>query len=209
MTEEEYIESHIDAEPPRLRALRRHTHICRLYPRMCTDHVQGRLLATLTAMIRPHRILELGTFTGYSTLCMAEAMPEGCVIDTVELDTEYGDELRATFDADPRGADITIYFGDAEAVAPGLLEAHDYDMIFVDANKRRYPEYLTMILPRVASGTWILADNTLWDGKVCDPSAHDPQTEGIRRFNDAVVADPTLSVTILPIRDGLTLLRKL
>lgn len=208
MTEEEYIESHIDAEPTALRALRRRTHIQRLYSRMCTDHIQGRVLTMLTTMIRPTRILELGAYTGYSALCMAEAMPDGCVIDTVEVDEEYADELRATFAADARAKDINVHFGDAEVVAPQLLEKNKYDMVFIDANKRRYPEYLAIVSPHIAPGGYILADNTLWADKVCDPSATDPQTDGIRRFNDIVAADPSLSVTILPIRDGLTVIRK-
>ncbi len=204
MNIDDYIETHIDAEPAVLSTLYRRTHIERLYPRMCTDHVQGRMLAMLTRMIRPQRILELGTFSGYSALCFAEAMPEGCVVDTVEVDDEYADELRELF----AGHAINLHIGDAEALLPILLAENTYDMAFIDANKRRYMEYYNLLLPAMPSGAFILADNTLWGGKVLDESAHDAQTDGIRAFNDAVAADPRVEKTIIPVRDGLTVLRK-
>lgn len=204
MTEEDYIAAHIDAEPPRLRALYRRTHIERLYPRMCTDHVQGRMLAMLTRMIRPQRILELGTFTGYSTLCFAEAMPPGCHIDTVEIDDEYADDLREVF----AGLPIDLHIGDAEDVMTALLARHSYDMVFVDANKRRYPAYYELLMPALPHGAYILADNTLWGGKVLDADATDAQTEGVRRFNDIVAADDRVEKVIVPVRDGLTVIRK-
>lgn len=208
MTLDDYIDTHIDAEPAVLHRLYRHTHLHRLYPRMCTDHAQGRMLAMLTRMIRPRRILELGTFTGYSTLCFAEAMPEGCAVDTVEIDGEYAEELRELFAADPRGADITLHIGDALDLLPQLLARNTYDMVFVDANKRHYADYYSLILPAIPSGGYILADNTLWGGKVLDDSAHDAQTDGIRAFNDLVAVDPSVEKIIIPVRDGLTLIRK-
>ena len=209
MTLEQYIGRHIDAEPPYLHALYRRTHLERLYPRMCTDHIQGRILAMLTAMIRPGRIVELGTFTGYSTLCMAETMPPGCHIDTIELDQEYSDDIRATFAEAGHADDITLHTGDAMEVLPRLLASASYDMAFIDANKRHYTDYYALLSAAMAPGSFILADNTLWDDKILDSTARDAQTEGIRRFNDAVAADPTVSKVILPIRDGLTILRKL
>ena len=204
MTIDDYIETHIDAEPPMLRELYRRTHLERLYPRMCTDHVQGRMLAMLTRLIRPSRILELGTFTGYSALCFAEAMPEGCVVDTVEVDDEYADDLRELFE----GHAINLHIGDAEELLPRLLAENTYDMVFIDANKRRYLQYYELLLPAMPSDSYILADNTLWGGKVLDDDAHDAQTEGIRAFNDAVAADNRVEKTIIPVRDGLTLIRK-
>lgn len=204
MNIDDYIETHIDPEPPLLSGLYRRTHLERLYPRMCTDHVQGRMLAMLTRMIRPARILELGTFTGYSALCFAEAMPEGCVVDTVEVDDEYADELRGLFE----GHAINLHIGDAEELLPALLASNTYDMVFIDANKRRYLQYYEMLLPALPAGSYILADNTLWGGKVLDENAHDAQTEGIRAFNDFVAADTRVEKTIIPVRDGLTLLRK-
>jgi len=132
MTEEDYIAAHIDAEPAALRRLYRHTHMHRLYPRMCTDHIQGRILAMLTHMINPRRVLELGTFSGYSTLCFAEALADGGHIDTVELDTEYADDLRELFETEAPGK-ITLHTGDAEALLPALLRDNDYDMVYVSS----------------------------------------------------------------------------
>lgn len=203
MTTEDYIAAHISAEPAELKKLYRYTHMHRLYPRMCTDHIQGRLLVMLTRMIRPARVLELGTFTGYSTLCFAEGLPEGGHIDTIEADPEYQEELQELFEGKP----ITLHTGDAEAVMPGLLQAADYDLVFVDADKRRYPEYYAILRRHLRSGAYILADNTLWDDKILNAGDHAPQTEGIRRFNDIVAADAGVEKIILPIRDGLTLIR--
>ena len=208
MTIDDYIDCHIDAEPARLRKLYRETHLYRLYPRMCTDHAQGRMLAMLTRMIRPARILELGTFTGYSTLCFAEAMPAGCSIDTVEIDGEYAGELRALFDGDPRRDDIRLHIGDASELIRTLMKDAVYDMVFIDANKRHYPEYYEAAMEGLKPGGYILADNTLWGDKVADSSAHDAQTDGIRRFNDMVAADPRVEKVIIPVRDGLTLIHK-
>ena len=202
-----YIEAHISPEPEALERLYRHTHLYHLYPRMCTDHAQGRLLKMLTEMIRPMRILELGAFTGYSTLCMAEGMPRGCTIDTVEINDESEDELRDTFAADPRGADIRLHIGDALDVVPRLEGS--WDMVFIDANKRNYTDYLDMVLPRVYPGGWILADNTLWDGHILsEDTCRDAQSRAIAAFNDRVAADPALEKVILPVRDGLTIIRK-
>lgn len=208
MNAEDYINDHIGPEPRELARLYRHTHLTRLYPRMCTDHVQGRLLVMLTRMIRPGRILELGTFTGYSALCFAEGMPEGCTIDTVEIDDEYSDELRDLFAASARGADIKLHIGDAEELIPRLCaDGKPYDMVFIDANKRAYPEYYALLKRYLRPGAYILADNTLWGDKVLDEKAHDPQTEGIRRFNDMVADDQDVEKVIVPVRDGLTIIR--
>ena len=208
MTEDEYIAAHIDAEPDVLRRLYRQTHLYRLYPRMCTDHVQGRLLCMLTRMIRPTHILELGTFTGYSTLCFAEAMPTGGTIDTVEIDDNYADELRELFAEAAPGCDIRLHTGDAEEIVPMLLRQKDYDMVFIDADKRRYPQYYALLANALKPGAYILADNTLWSDKILDTAARDPQTEGIRTFNDLVAADNSVEKVIIPVRDGLTLIRK-
>lgn len=204
---DDYIAAHIDAEPEALHRLYRRTHLTRLYPRMCSGHVQGRILTMLTRMIAPRRILELGTFTGYSTLCFAEGMPEGAKLHTVEIDDEYADELRELFDSDPRGADIELHIGDALEIIPSI--DGEWDMVFIDANKRNYTDYYRLILPRVRRGGYIIADNTLWAGKVLDPEAnHDAQSRGIVEFNDLVAADPTVEKIILPLRDGMTIIRK-
>ncbi len=208
MTDElqEYIEQHISEEPAHLAKLYRHTQLTRLYPRMCSGHIQGRMLKMLTQMISPMRVLELGTFTGYSALCMAEGMPEGAELHTVELDDEYADDIRSYFESAPCGGKITLHIGDALELTRQL--PGPWDMVFIDANKRQYSEYYKAVLPLVPSGGYIIADNTLWSGKVTE-DCHDAQTDAIRRFNDLVAADPRVEKVILPLRDGMTIIRKL
>lgn len=202
----EYIITHISPEPEILANLYRETWIHRLYPRMCTDHYQGRVLKMLTEMIRPVRILELGTFSGYSTLCLAEGMPEGCTIDTIEIDDEWEDDLRKLFDDNIRGKDITLHIGDAEQIVPSLPGC--WDLIYIDANKRRYPQYLSLITDRLAEGGYIIADNTLWSGQVIEENPHDLQLKGILEFNKEIKENPLFECIILPIRDGISLIRK-
>ncbi len=203
---EQYILSHISPEPAHLHALYRHTHLHRLYPRMCSGHLQGRLLKMLTAMIAPSRVIELGTYTGYSALCMAEALSADAQLHTIELDDEFADDIRATFDSVAEGKLITLHTGDALDIIPRIDET--WDLAYIDANKRHYIEYLEALLPRMRPGGFIIADNTLWDGKVADATGkRDAQTEALDRFNDYVAASPLLETVILPVRDGLTLIR--
>lgn len=202
---DDYILSHISPEPDNLRRLSREVNLRLLYPRMCSGHLQGRLLKMLTAMLAPRRVLEVGTYAGYSALCIAEGLEEGATVDTVEIDDEMEPFIRRQWGASPYGHRITLHIGDIDSVIPRL--APGYDLVYMDANKRTYLPTFRALLPLVRPGGFILADNTLWDGKVADPSAHDPQTLGIREFNDAVAADPRLETVILPLRDGLTLIR--
>ncbi len=207
MNIEEYIDRHISAEPTWLTDIYRRTYLHHLYPRMCSGHSQGRLLTMLTHMISPRRILELGTFTGYSTLCFAEGMPPDGHIHTIEIDDENEEELLATFASSPWAGRIHLHIGDALDVIPGIVEK--WDLVFIDANKRCYIDYYEMVLPLVRPGGYIFADNTLWSGKILDPDAnHDAQTRGILDFNDHVAADPRVETVILPIRDGMTILRR-
>ncbi len=209
MTIEDYATAHSDAQPASLAELYRRTYLTRLYPHMCCEPLQGRLLKMLTSLIAPRRILELGTFSGYSTLCFAEGMPEGAEIHTVEIDDEAEPHLLEAFDASPRRADIHLHIGDALQIVP-QISAEPWDMVFIDANKRIYCEYYEMIKPLVRPGGYILADNTLWGGKVLDTTAnHDAQTAGIDRFNKLVAADPEVEKVMIPLRDGLTLIKKL
>lgn len=205
---DQYVLDHISPEPPHLHALYRHTHLHRLYPRMCSGHLQGRVLKMLTAMIAPQRVIELGTYTGYSALCMAEALgPEGH-IHTIEVDDEFADDIRATFATSPGGDKITLHIGDALTLIPTIDET--WDMAYIDANKRDYTAYLEALLPHMRPGGFIIADNTLWDGKVADTATnHDAQTLALDRFNSYVASCPQLETVILPLRDGLTLLRYL
>ena len=206
--EEAYILAHSSAEPAQLSALYRDTYLKRLYPHMCCEPLQGRLLVLLTRMLRPMRILELGTFSGYSTLCFAEGMPDGAQIHSVEIDDEAEEDLRALFAASPRGADIHLHIGDALTVVP-QISTQPWDLVYIDANKRSYADYYNMVKTFVRPGGFIFADNTLWSDYVLDAAHHDAQTLGLRKFNDLVAADPEVLKVILPLYDGLTLIQKL
>ena len=205
---EDYILKHIDAEGGDLRRLNRETHLYHLRPRMCSGHLQGRMLKMMVRMIRPQHILELGTFTGYSALCLAEGLADdSCRLDTIEIDDELEDFIRAHFDASPLAPRINLHIGDARDVLPTI--EGDFDLVFIDANKREYCQYYEMVFDRVAPGGFIIADNTLWDGKVVDWGKKlDAQTEGILRFNDMIAADDRVEKVILPVRDGLTIIYK-
>lgn len=205
---EDYILANISPEPPELTEVYRSTYLHHLYPRMCSGHLQGRILKILVQMIRPHRILELGTFTGYSTLSIAEGMPAGSQLHTVEIDDEMEQELQERFAASPRADDIFLHIGDAlELIDPVSLESGPWDLVYIDANKRHYREYFDLLLPHMARGGLVIADNTLWGGKVTDPNANDAQTAAIRDFNAYVASHPAVdTVAILPMRDGLTLI---
>lgn len=204
---DEYILAHISPEPEHLRKLYRRTHLRHLYPRMCSGHLQGRMLSMLSAMIHPSRVLELGAYTGYSALCLAEGLAEDGRLHTIEVDDEMEDELLDLFATAPGGDRITLHIGDAEQLIDSIDET--WDLVYIDANKRRYIEYLTLVLPHLRQGGFIIADNTLWDGKVTDTEAnHDAQTLALDRFNKFVAGRDDLETVILPLRDGLTLIRK-
>lgn len=205
--EEEYIVAHSMPEPPAMARLYRDTHLHRLYSRMCCDPLQGRVLVMLTKMIKPRRILELGTFSGYSALCFAEGMPAGAELHTVEIDDEAEPALRRVFGESPRSADIHLHIGDALEVVDSI-SAEPWDLVYIDANKRIYTEYYERVFPHVSPGGYILADNTLWSDAVLDPARNDAQTAGIRAFNDRVAADPRVETVMLLLYDGLTIIRK-
>lgn len=202
---EDYILQHSDPEPPLLAGINRDVNLKLLYPRMCSGHLQGRLLTMLTSMISPRNALELGTYAGYSALCIAEGLPPEGHLDTVEIDDEMEDFIREGFSQSPFADRITLHIGDAGAIVPSLGKR--FDLAYMDANKRTYCETYEMLLPMMNPGGFILADNTLWGGKVTDSACHDPQTAGICRFNDMIASDPRVSKVILPLRDGLTLIR--
>ncbi len=204
---EDYIEAHIDPEPEELRRIDRATNIRLLNGRMCSGHIQGRLLKMLVRMIRPRRVLELGTFSGYSALCMAEALEPGATLHTVEVDDELEDFIRANLASAPAGENITLHIGDAMETMRGWDDGA-FDLIFIDADKRAYADYYGEALRLLQPGGFIIADNTLWDGHVVEGCRHSSQTEGIIRFNDLVASDPRVEKAIVPLRDGLTLIRK-
>lgn len=204
---EEYILQHMDPEDALLTALYRDTHLTQINPRMASGHIQGRMLTMICRMLKPKRILELGTFTGYSALCMAEALSEDGELHTIEVDDEMEPFIMKYFKQSPHARKITLHIGDVSAVLPSLTGS--FDLVFIDADKRQYVEDYEAILPLVPSGGFILADNTLWAGKVLhEPASGDKQTAGIRRFNDFIAADTRVEKVILPFRDGMTILMK-
>lgn len=208
MTIDEYILQHIDPEGDYLHALYRDTHLKLLYPRMASGHLQGRMLKMFVRMIKPSCILEIGTYSGYSALCMAEGLSEGGMIHTFEINDEQEEFTRPWFEGSLYADRIKLYIGDALQLVPQL--GLTFDLAFVDGDKRRYVDYYEMILPRLADGGYIIADNTLWDGHVLEehPHASDLQTLGIKAFNDLVARDERVEKVILPLRDGLTIIRK-
>ena len=202
-----YILTHIDPEPDYLYQLWRATNIHMLHGRMASGHLQGRLLKMLVQMIRPKNILEVGTFSGYSALCMAEGLEEGGMVYTFEINDEQEDFTRPWIEQSPVADKIRFIIGDAVTEAPKL--GITFDMAFIDGDKRTYQETYEMALAVVRKGGFILADNTLWDGHVVDHNYdHDSQTQGIKTFNDYILKDPRVEQVILPLRDGLTLIRK-
>ena len=206
---EDYILGHIDEEPAALARIDHDTHVQNYYWHMCSGHLQGRLLTMLTRMVRPRRVLELGTFSGYSALCLAEGLPDDdCRVDTIEINDEQEDFIREHLVLSPYGKRVTLHIGDARDIVP-QLDAR-FDLVFIDANKRQYVEYYDLVMDYLNDGGFIIADNTLWAGKVVDPKAQrEAQTRGIMAFNDRVKDDPRVEVVIIPVRDGLTLIRKL
>ena len=204
---DDYILAHIEPEPDYLYRLWRATNIYMLHGRMASGHLQGRLLKMLVKMIRPQRILEVGTFSGYSALCMAEGLEEGGKVYTFEINDEQEDFTRPWIEKSPVADKIEFIIGDAISEAPKL--GIDFDMAFIDGDKRTYVETYEMVLQILRPGGFILADNTLWDGHVTDPAYDkDHQTQGIRRFNDHIAQDNRVEQVIRPLRDGLTLIRK-
>lgn len=204
---DEYILSHIDGEGEYLRALYRDTHVKLLRPRMASGHLQGRMLKMFVRMIRPKQILEIGTYSGYSALCLAEGLEEGGMLHTFEINDEQEDFTRPWLEGSPYADKIKFYIGDALEMVPAMDIT--FDMAFVDGDKRKYVECYEMVLSKLRSGGYIIADNTLWDGHVLEePHRNDYQTIGIKQFNDLVARDERVEKVILPLRDGLTIIRK-
>lgn len=208
MTLEDYIEQHTSPANEVLRFIEHDTAVNVLNPHMLSGAVQGRMLAFLSHMLRPSRILELGTFTGYSALCLAEGLtPEGKLI-TLEHNDELEDTIRHNLSLSPLNNHIELRMGDALTTLATMSLEEPFDLCFIDADKREYSAYLDAVFPLMKPQGWIIADNTLWDGHVIDPAYDkEKQTLGLRAFNDKVAADERLEQVILPIRDGLTIIR--
>ena len=205
---DEYILRHIDEEGGYLHDLWRDTQLRLAYGQMASGHLQGRMLKMLVRMIRPRRLLELGTFSGYSALSMAEGLEDGAELHTVEVFDELEDFLRQWIGGSPWADRIHLHIGDALDIVPRMNVV--WDMVFVDADKRHYADYYRMLMPLIRPGGYLIADNTLWYGHVLEqhPRESDLQTRGIQAFNDMVAADPRVEKVILPLRDGLTIIRK-
>lgn len=207
MSLDDYILSHIDEEGEYLHALWRATQLKLSYGQMASGYLQGRLLKMLVEMIRPKRVLELGTFSGYSALSMAEGLPDGGELHTIEIFDENEDFLRQWIGGSPWADRVCLHIGDAIDIVPTLGD--NWDLAFVDADKRNYVEYYEMLLPRMNPGGFILADNTLWYGRITEEARpSDLQTLGLQAFNDLVAKDNRVEKIILPLRDGLTIIRK-
>lgn len=203
---ETYVAEHSEQEPELLQDLARETHLKILQPRMLSGAYQGRLLALLSKLIAPKRILEIGTYTGYSALCLAEGLQADGQIDTIDINEELTDMQRKYFDVSGFGKQIVQHLGNAAEIIPGIEGT--FDFVFIDADKEQYPLYFDLIVDRVRSGGLIIADNVLWSGKVLEP-ATDEATESLQSFNKKVAKDSRVETVILAVRDGLTLLRKI
>lgn len=208
--QDRYLLSHCTDQGEALRWIERQTHIRTNYPQMLSGPVQGRLLTMIVQMTRARSILEIGCFTGYSTVCMAYGLAGGGHIDSLEINDELEPLIREGWERAGIGDKVTLHLGDAKDTLGTLVsEGRKYDLVFMDANKREYCLYYDLFFPLVNSGGIILADDILWDGKLfLDPIPQDAQTRGISRFNDMVASDPRVEVVLLPVRDGLGIIRK-
>ena len=214
MTLDEYISAHSTPENEALQAITRSTNLHVLNPHMLSGHIQGRFLSMISHMIHPHRILELGTFTGYSALCLAEGLaPDGRLI-TIEHNDELESTIRHNLSLSPLGSKIELVISDAKKYLTEIVNRQSsnrqFELVFIDADKREYCTYLELVYPLIPIGGFILADNTLWDGHIIDPAYDkDKQTLGLRAFNEQLSQDSRFEKIILPLRDGLTLIRKI
>ncbi len=204
---EEYALFHTSQEDPLLHELYRETNLKTMYPRMLSGPLQGKLLEMISRMIGPAAILEIGTFTGYSAICLARGLRPGGRLVTIEVDPELVDFAGRYFEKAGLAGTIRQYAGNALDILPGLEQ--EWDLVFIDADKEGYADYYDLVIDNVVQGGYILADNVLWDGKVlADPREHDRETQGIAAFNAHVRGDERVDRLFLPVRDGLMILRK-
>jgi len=203
-----YCESHTSNESDLLYRLNRETHLKILRPRMLSGHLQGKFLSMISSMIKPVNILEIGTFTGYSALCLAEGLPPNGALYTIEIDEELEEIITKYFNLSAHKEKLHLHIGNALEIIPALNKV--WDLVFMDAEKTEYLQYYEMVLPYVKKGGFILVDNVLWNGKVTDPVAeNDAETKAIVEFNDVVQNDPRVENLLLPLRDGLLFIEKL
>jgi len=204
---DKYIHDHISPQGKLLEELYRKTYTSVINPNMVSGHLQGKVLEMIISMIRPLLVLEIGTYTGYSAISMAAAMAEGSELHTIEVNDELYELSSSYIKKAGLNDKIVMHTGDAKTIIPKIDML--FDLVFIDGDKREYPEYYNIVFPLVKPGGYIIADNVLWDGKVADKRATDPMTIGIREFNSLVKNDNRVEKVILPLRDGLMLIRKL
>lgn len=205
---EDYIVGNIDPEPEILKHINREAHLKLLHGNMVSGHLQGRVLKMLVHMIRPQTVLEIGTYTGYSALCIAEALAKDARLHTIEIDDELEDYITKNINKTEFGDRIKLHIGDANEIIP-KFDDQFFELIYLDGNKREYWQNFEAVLPKTKKGGFILADNTLWHGKLLEKvKSNDWQTKGILEFNDKLRNDDRVEKVILPLRDGLTLIRK-
>ncbi|MEA1872970.1 MAG: O-methyltransferase [Bacteroidota bacterium] len=203
---DDYILHHSEPESALLQKLYRETHLYAKHPRMASGHIQGRFLAFVSQLVRPKRILEIGTFTGYSALCLAEGLVSDGKLITIEVDDELEDRIRKFIQKANRQNQIELIIGDAKQIIPKLHSP--FDLVFIDGDKREYPDYLELVKPLLTTGALVIVDNVLWDGKVLESEQKtDGMTRGVQRFNDALQQDADFQNFMLPLRDGLSIAR--
>jgi len=201
-----YLEDHCDPEPSELQKINRETYLKVLQPHMLSGHYQGRLLSMLSKMVQPRCILEIGTFTGYSTICLAEGLAEDGIIHTIEVNTEMEEMLNQHFKSTNVDKKVKLHFGHAAQIIVQIAE-DNFDLVFIDADKKNNLHYFNLVIDKVRSGGLIIIDNVLWKGKVYGDDS-DPDTRSIRELNDQVAKDTRVEKLILPVRDGILLIRK-
>ena len=201
-----YLDRHCDPEDELLKHINRETHLKVLMPRMLSGHYQGRLLSMLSKMIRPERILEIGTYTGYATLCLAEGLTQTGQIHTIDINSELEDMVRSNFSKSPHNPKINYHIGEALQVIPDLNEV--FDLVFIDADKKNNANYYNLIFDKIRPGGLIIVDNVLWSGKVLETENQDKDTHAITQFNSMINSDPRVEKLILPVRDGLFMVLK-
>lgn len=203
---QEYAEAFSSKEPEELSKLNRETYVNHLFPRMLSGHLQGRLLSMISHIINPTRILEVGTYTGYSAICLAEGLAPGGVLHTIEINNENEDIIRKYLVKTNNTDKIILHFGDAFKIIPNINET--FDLVFLDADKERYIDYFKLVIKKVRPGGILLADNVLWDGKVLDDTVKDKESVGIRKFNEFIRDDNRVEQVLLTVRDGIMIVRK-
>lgn len=204
---QQYIEEHSEAESTLLHRINRETHLDVLKPRMLSGHLQGRVLSMLSHMVQPVNVLEIGTYTGYSALCLAEGIQPGGKLITIDVNEELEEKVSSYFEQSEYANLIEFKIGNAQELIPTL--SYEWDLVFIDADKASYPAYFELILPNLKTGGIMIIDNVLWSGKVAEANKKDKATESMREFNKMVHNHPAVQNVLFPIRDGLMILRKL